>query len=474
MRLYDLLENSIKTNLPDMEISEVTDDSRLVGKNTLFVCINGGKNDGHDFADKAIEMGAAAVVCERDLGIENQIIVSDTRKAYGELCASWFNHPERKIKLIGVTGTNGKTTVTTLIKDILIKSGHRPGLIGTIQNEINGVPVKTDKTTPLTHEYMKLLADMVSAGCDCAVMEVSSFALVQQRIGPSHFRVAVFTNLSQDHLDYHADMEDYFRAKKLLFERCDKAIINTDDEYGKRLYSEVKCEKMSCSVKEEKDFFAENINIVSDRISYDLHVGREKIPLSIPMTGTFNVINSLQAAAVCMEIAIPTEKIVEALAYTSGVKGRCEIIPTNKGFTVICDYAHTPDAIENVLSSLKPLAKGRLICLFGCGGDRDKDKRPKMAAAASKYADRLIVTSDNPRNENPSDIIGEILTGLKNVKYDVIENRKEAIEFALKSAEKGDVIVLAGKGHEDYQILKDNKHIHFDEREIVAEIMTKL
>lgn len=476
MRLHDLLENKIKTSLPDINISGVTDNTKEISVGILFFCVKGRTFDGHDFAKEAVEKGAAAVVTERDLGIENQIIVDDTRKAYGEICASWYNHPERKLKLIGVTGTNGKTTMTTLIKEILTKSGHRVGLIGTIQNEIMDKVYHTDKTSPLVKDYMELLSEMVKAGCDCAVMEVSSFALEQHRIGPSHFRVAVFTNLTQDHLDYHNGMEEYYNAKKLLFSRCDTAIVNIDDEYGKRLFSEIKCNKKSCSLKVNADYRAEDVKITHDSLCYNVVTAEKSLPVSLKMTGEFNIMNSMQAAAACLEMRISDEKISSALSSVSGVKGRCEIIPTGKDFTVICDYAHSPDGIKNILSALKPFAKNRLICLFGCGGDRDKTKRPKMAAAAAEYADRLIVTSDNPRNEEPSDIIKDILVGLENtdVSYDTIENRKEAIKHALMIGEKGDIIVLAGKGHEDYQILKGYKKIHFDEREIVAELLKEI
>lgn len=476
MRLHDLLENKFRTSLPDMEISGVTDKTSELEKDILFFCIKGRNNDGHDFAEEAIAKGAAAIVTERDLGIENQIIVDDTRRAYGDICASWYNHPERKLKLIGVTGTNGKTTMASVIKEILTKSGHRVGLIGTIRNEIMDQSFKTDKTSPLTKEYMEFLSRMVKAGCDCAVMEVSSFALEQQRIGPSHFRIGIFTNLTQDHLDYHADMEEYYRAKKLLFSRCDTAIINIDDEYGKRLYSEISCDKRSCSLKEKADYSAKNIEISKDSLGYKL-IGKENsLSVSLGMTGEFNIMNSLQAAAACLEMRIPEEKISAALATVSGVKGRCEIIPTGKDYTVICDYAHSPDGLKNILSALKPFAENRLICLFGCGGDRDKAKRPLMAKAAAEYADKLIVTSDNPRNEEPSDIINDILAGLENspVPYDVVENRRDAIKHALVTGEKGDIIVLAGKGHEDYQILKGYKRIHFDEREIVAELLKEI
>lgn len=470
MRLYDLLENKISTDLPDVNISGITDDSRKVEEGSLFVCVKGGSFDGHSFAEKAIELGAAAVVTDRDMGISRQIIVSDTRKFYGELCASWFHHPEQKMKLIGVTGTNGKTTMTTLIKEILTKSGHRVGLLGTIQNEIAGEIIPTENTTPMAYDYMRLLDAMVKKGCDCAVMEISSFALVQHRIGPSRFRVGVFTNLTQDHLDYHKTMEEYYQAKKMLFSACDLAVINTDDSYGERLFEEIPCDKYSFSVKEKADFCAEDIKLSAGGSSFKFRYGGESYPVSINLPGAFNVANAVQAAAACIKIGIPVSKVISALESCRGVKGRCEVIPTGKDFTVLCDYAHTPDALENVLSSVKAYTEGRLICLFGCGGNRDAKKRPLMAQAAEKYADLLVITSDNPRDEEPAAIIGEVVSGLKEeTPREVICDRKEAIFRALKIARKGDVIVLAGKGHEDYQVLGGNVHIHFDERGIVAE-----
>ena len=267
------------------------------------------------------------------------------------------------------------------------------------------------------------------------------------------------------------DMEDYYQAKKMLFGICGTAICNTDDSYGERLYNEVVCPKRSFSVKNETDFRAENIYIKASGSVFDLHYGEKSYQVQTNMTGLFNISNVLGAIAVCIEEGIPVDSIISAVGNYNGVKGRCEIIPTGRDFTVICDYAHTPDAVENVLKSLKPYAENRLICLFGCGGNRDAAKRPRMAAAAAKYADKIIVTSDNPRDENPEEIIREILTGLENsdVSYDVMTDRREAIYHALKTAEKGDIIVLAGKGHEDYQILENNRHIHFDEREVVAD-----
>lgn len=472
MRLSDLLENGAVTSIGETEITSITDDTRKVQKGSLFVCIKGNSFDGHDAAAEMLEKGAAAVVCQRDLGLgEKQIIVDNTRFFYGKLCSAWFDHPERKLKMLGVTGTNGKTTTTSVIKHILMTTGHKTGLVGTIQNEIGDQVLHTDNTTPMTYDFMALLDKMVKAGCEYVVMEVSSFGLVQNRIGASWFRTAVFTNLTQDHLDYHKDMEDYYQAKKMLFDICDTAIINIDDDYGSRLFGEVSCEKKSFSIKQNADFYADGIKIKSTGSSFWFCSGGKSHLVKTRIPGLFNVSNLTAAIAVCLREGLSFEAILSAIENYNGVKGRCEVIPTGRDFTVICDYAHTPDAIENVLRSVREYTAGRLICLFGCGGNRDAAKRPKMAQAAAKYAHRLIVTSDNPRNEDPELIIKDILVGLEgtDVPYDVVTDRREAIYHALKIAEKDDIIVLAGKGHEDYQILAGNEHIHFDEREVVAE-----
>lgn len=471
MKLNELIEN-YSGGLSECDITSITDDTRKVEKGSLFFCVKGENFDGHTVAGNMLEKGAVAVVCEHDLGLgERQIITDNTRCLYGKACSAWFGHPERKLKMIGVTGTNGKTTTTNIIKHILMQSGFKTGLIGTIQNEIGDEVFHTDNTTPFAYDFMALLDKMVKENCEYVVMEVSSFGLVQNRIGSSHFDVALFTNLTQDHLDYHKNMEDYYQAKKLLFSMCDNAICNIDDDYGKRLYNEITCPKFSFSIESKSDFRAENICIKANGSTFDLLYNGKSYPVKTNMTGLFNISNVLGAIAICLTEGIDIDKIVSAVQNYSGVKGRCEIIPTGKDFTVICDYAHTPDAIENVLKTLKPYAENRLICLFGCGGNRDSAKRPKMAVASAKYADKIIVTSDNPRNENPEEIIKEILTGLENsaVSYDVVTDRREAIYHALKIAEKGDIIVLAGKGHEDYQILENNRHIHFDEREVVAD-----
>lgn len=472
MRLYKLIEGLADINIPDREISSVTDNTKKVRKDCIFVCVKGGSFDGHDAAAEMLEKGAAVIVAERDLGLGNkQIITDNSRKFYGELCAAWFDHPEKKLKIIGVTGTNGKTTITNVIKNIFMKNGVKTGLIGTICNEIGDETVHTDNTTPMAFDYMCLLDKMVTAGCKYAVMEVSSFGLVQHRIGPTHFDMGIFTNLTQDHLDYHKTMENYYQAKKMMFDECDYALINTDDEYGRRIFSEISCKKERYGISSEADYYADAIKIKSDGTSFWYCYNGKSQLVNMKMTGMFNVSNVTAAISVCLKAGLPIEDILKAVSEYNGVKGRCEIIPTGRDFTVICDYAHTPDAVENILKSVREYTEGRLICLFGCGGNRDAKKRPLMAKAAAKFADRLIITSDNPRDEIPEAIIDDILAGLKDseIPFDVVVDRTKAIHHSLKIAEKGDIIVLAGKGHEDYQVLPGNEHIHFDEREIVSE-----
>lgn len=472
MRLYKLIEGLADINIPDREISSVTDNTKKVRKDCIFVCVKGGSFDGHDAAAEMLEKGAAVIVAERDLGLgDKQIITDNSRKFYGELCAAWFDHPEKKLKIIGVTGTNGKTTISNVIKNIFMKNGVKTGLIGTICNEIGDETVHTDNTTPMAFDYMCLLDKMVKAGCKYAVMEVSSFGLVQHRIGPTHFDMGIFTNLTQDHLDYHKTMENYYQAKRMMFDECDYALINTDDEYGRRIFSEISCKKERYGISSEADYYADAIKIKSDGTSFWYCYNGKSQLVNMKMTGMFNVSNVTAAISVCLKADLPIEDILKAVSEYNGVKGRCEIIPTGRDFTVICDYAHTPDAVENILKSVREYTEGRLICLFGCGGNRDAKKRPLMAKAAAKFADRLIITSDNPRDEIPEAIIDDILAGLKDseIPFDVVVDRTKAIHHSLKIAEKGDIIVLAGKGHEDYQVLPGNEHIHFDEREIVSE-----
>lgn len=477
MKLSQILKNvRVKNEYTDREVTDVTSDSRQVKEGFLFVCIKGASFDGHSVAQQMLDIGAVAVVCEYDLGVENQIIVDDTRKAYSPICASFFGNPADSLKLIGLTGTNGKTTTTFLIKQILENVGKKVGLIGTVQNMVGDEVYPAHYTTPDPHELQSLFRKMVDAGCEYCIMEVSSQALAQGRVEGIHFHIGAFTNLTQDHLDYHKTWENYFESKKLLFKACDCAVTNLDDEYGLKIVDGCGCRVVTYGVDNMKaDFVARNVGFSANGVRYDL-VGEKMGRVSCPIPGRFSVYNSLCATSVALTLGVDFTDVLEAISKSKGVKGRIEVVPTpNQNYTVIIDYAHSPDGLENIISSLKEIANGRVVTVFGCGGDRDRTKRPKMGKIAAELSDFCVVTSDNPRSENPSAIIEDILEGMKDTAtpYEVVENRKEAIAWAMKNAQPNDIILLAGKGHETYQILPTGT-IHFDEREAVAEVLEEL
>lgn len=476
MKLSQILKGiKVLNDYTDIEVLDVTQDSRLVKEGSLFVCIKGAAFDGHSVAGEMLSKGACAVVVEKDMGLDNQVIVEDTRGIFSYICANFFSNPAEKLKLIGLTGTNGKTTTTFLIKQILENVGKKVGLIGTVQNMIGDEAYPAKYTTPDPYELQKLFAQMVEAGCDYCVMEVSSQALAQGRVNGVRFAVGAFTNLTQDHLDYHKTWENYFNAKRLLFENCDIAVTNADDENGLKIIEGLNFDKVVTYAVNRNDatYVAKNVTFKSNGVEYEL-VGDMIGRCSCPIPGRFSVYNSLCAASCALALGISFEQVLMAISKSKGVKGRIEVVPCDRDFTIIIDYAHSPDGLENIISSLKEIAKGRVVTLFGCGGDRDKTKRPKMGKIAAELSDYCIVTSDNPRSENPSAIIQDILEGMKGVKtpYTVVENRKEAIAYAIEHAKKDDIILLAGKGHETYQILPTGT-IHFDEREAVAEILAK-
>ncbi len=474
--LLDGITTAPHTLSPDTEISAITCDSRKAEAGGILVCIRGYAVDGHDFAADAIKHGVAAVVVERDLGLENQIIVPSSRLAWAQMAANWFHHPAERLHLIGVTGTNGKTTTACLLKSILEAAGHKVGLIGTIQNMIGERILPAARTTPDTYDLQSLFALMVAEGCDYCVMEVSSHALDQERVAGCVFDAAVFTNLTQDHLDYHGTMENYLAAKKRLFFQCRRAIINADDKWADELMRDLPCPVVRYSAHQDAaDFIAKDIAHKPDGVRFvlvgDNQLGR--VHLHIP--GQFSVYNGMAAAACAVSIGLPFETVVDALGNAPGVKGRAEVVPTGRDFTVVIDYAHTPDGLENICSTLKECCTGRLITVFGCGGDRDRTKRPQMGAIAARLSDLAVVTSDNPRTEDPALIIEEIVAGMQGCKtpFEVVENRTEAIRWAITHAKSGDTVLLAGKGHETYQILADGI-IHLDEREVVADALQAL
>lgn len=460
--------------LGQTEISGITCDSRQVKPGFAFVCIKGAKSDGHDYAEKALENGAAVIIAERDLGLEVQIVVSDTHAAYADMCANWFGNPADSLKLLGVTGTNGKTSVTYMMKKILEKAGYKVGLIGTIQNMIGDEIIAAHNTTPNAYELNSLFALMKAKGCTYVIMEVSSHALDQSRVYRLTFEAAMFTNLTQDHLDYHITMENYLAAKKKLFRMCKTAVINSDDPYSAELIKGLDCKISTYSMGDTSTYSAKGVNYRPASVEYEFVSDSEIGHISVNTGGKFTVYNSLCAAACAAEIGIPLVTVASALKELHGVKGRAEVVPTGRDFTVIIDYAHTPDGLKNILSTFRECKKNRLIAVFGCGGDRDKTKRPIMGNIAAHFSDYAIVTSDNPRTEDPSAIIEDILEGMKGavIPVKVIENRIEAIKFAVSIAKKDDIIVLAGKGHETYQILNTGT-INLDEREVVAEALAE-
>ena len=482
MRLLDILSGlNYKGDVAsELDIKLVTSDSRKTIENSIFVAIKGFKFDGHDHINSALTKNAAYIVCERDMGIPNQIIVENSRHAYAVMCANFHGNPSRKLKLIAVTGTNGKTTVTRVIKQILEYNGIKTGLLGTIENEIGDLILPAKHTTPDPSELHVLFKRMVDSGCEYAVMETSSHALDQHRLDGCDFEVAVFTNLSQDHLDYHGSMEEYYKAKKKIFDMSKKAVINLDDEYGKRLFDELSgktgLEIVTFSAQNDNSTYtAKNIHKHAEGVDFAF-VGSGIIQrVKFGMPGSFSIYNAMAAASACMCIGLTPSQIADGLENSIGVKGRAEVIPTGLGFTIICDYAHSPDGLEKIITAMKDLAKGRVVTLFGCAGNRDSSKRPIMGEIVGRLSDFVIVTSDNPRSEDPQLIIDQTVVGVKqtNTPYKVIVDRYKAIKWAIENALKDDILILAGKGHEDYQVLAHGT-IAFDEHKIVAELLQEL
>lgn len=474
MKLSELLKK-VKTSseYTDREVADVTDKSSEISQGCVFVCIKGAHFDGHSAAEQAMADGAAAVVVERDLGLPNQILVENTRDAYSRICAAFYGEPADKLKLIGVTGTNGKTTTTFLIKNVFNSLGIKAGLIGTVKNITGDKEYVSSLTTPDSKELQSLYREMADSGCEYCIMEVSSQALAQGRVDGCHFAFALFTNLTQDHLDYHGNFENYANAKRKLFEICDTAIINADDPYAEKMVEGLGCRVVRFAIDSEGcEYTAKNIKCYADSVRYELLTPDSIGRVNIKIPGRFTVYNSMGAAVCAVEAGVPLDRVLEAVCASKGVPGRVEVVETDTDYTVLIDYAHSPDGLENVISSVRETTEGRVITVFGCGGDRDRTKRPKMGKIVGDLADVAVVTSDNPRSENPSLIIEDILEGMTDCRaqIDVVEDRTEAIRHAMKIAKAGDVVLLCGKGHETYQILNTGK-IHYDEREVVAGIL---
>ncbi len=459
-----------------MKISGIACDSRKVKPGNVFVCITGYETDGHKYAKSAVENGAVAVVAEHDLPTVDVpcVIVDNTRKAMSEMAATFYDYPYKKFKLIGITGTNGKTTTTYLIKSILEHLGKKVGLIGTNQNMIGDMIMETSRTTPDSLELMQLFDMIASHNVDYVVMEVSSHALALDRVTACTFDVGAFTNITQDHLDFHKTMEEYLAAKSILFNICNTGVVNKDDARSEYLIENARCRNMiTYGINQDCDLKASNIILNEDGVKFDINYGGMEEHVDLPIPGEFSVYNALTAIGCCMAENIPLDLAVDGLHSAKGVKGRIEIVRTpGTNYTVIIDYAHTPDGLLNVINAIRGFAKGRIVTLFGCGGDRDASKRPIMGKIAGELSDFCIVTSDNPRTEDPEKILKQVVEGVKQTDcdYEVITNRFSAIEYALDHAKKNDIILLAGKGHETYQVLgKDT--IKFDEREIVQKLL---
>lgn len=477
MKLYDISSLAKEQGLTNVEVNSVTDDTKRFKSGDVFVCIKGKSFDGHSVAAEMLKNGASAVVTETDLGLEQQIVVPNTRKYFSTLASAYYGQPTKQLKLIGVTGTNGKTTIVAIIKHILNTLGHKTGSIGTIGIDLGGVMKESDHDIPTTPRQMDLYGDfaaMVENGTEYCVMETSSQALAQYRLSDEHFLCGVFTNLTQDHLDYHGTMENYYKAKKMLFKMSDRAIINIDDKYGQRLLKELDCEKYSYSVKDSADFYSVNIKRRNSGVGYWLssRVDEKSFPIDFAIPGDFNVGNSMAAVAACVSLGFDINSCVEALKSFKGVRGRGEVIWHDENVTVLCDYAHTPDALEKFLTSVKSFVSGKIICVFGAAGERDETKRYDMGRIVAELADYSVITSDNPRFEDQEKIISQVKEGTESLTtpFKTFIDRREAIEFALSIARSGDIVALCGKGHENYQVI-GNDYMHFDEREIVAEIM---
>jgi len=474
MKLRELLQDItiLNTNVSmDTEISGVYYDSRKVQPGSLFVAVTGFASDGNRFIPMALSKGAAVVVTARKPEEDvPYVLVDNDRLALALIGTNLYGHPAKAMTLIGVTGTNGKTSTTLLLKQVLEKTlGAKVGLIGTMSNLIGDEELPTERTTPESLELQELFARMRDAGCTHVVMEVSSHALTLHRVGGVRFNVAAFTNLTEDHLDFHKTMDAYCEAKAELFARCDKAVINVDDNYAPRMLEKAECDTLRTSAY-DADLYAKDAVLHAEGVAFTAVCGGEEVAVELPIPGKFTVYNALSVLGIAKQLGISLANTAGALKTVQGVKGRMEVVPTpGKDYSVLIDYSHTPDALENVISSVQDFCQGRVITVFGCGGDRDPIKRPIMGKIGVTESDFAIITSDNPRTEDPMAIIEDILKGVSADMgdYIVVPERRNAIRYAMDIAKKDDIIILAGKGHETYQEICGVKY-HLDEREEVA------
>lgn len=481
MKLKELLKDVevIKTTADlEQDIKAIAYDSRKVTPQSLFVAVAGFVTDGNRYIPMALEKGAVAVVTATEPAEDiPYVLVASDRLALALIGANFYGRPAESMTLIGVTGTNGKTSSTLLLKHVLEKTRNaKVGLIGTMDNMIGHQSIPAQRTTPESLDLQALFAQMRDAGCRYVIMEVSSHAIALERVGGVRFEVAAFTNLTEDHLDFHKTMENYCDAKAQLFARSERCVANMDDPWFDRICAGAKADVLSTSAKHEAALWAKDAQLHADGVSFTAVLDEKQAEVRLPIPGKFTVYNALTVLGCALQLGIGLEEAAKALATAEGVKGRVEVVPTpGKPYTVLIDYAHTPDGLENVLSSVRGFCKGRLIAVFGCGGDRDPIKRPIMGKIGADIADIAIITSDNPRTEEPMAIIKDIVQGIDPTKknYEVIENRPKAIRHAMDIGQKNDIIVLAGKGHETYQEIHGVKH-HLDEREVVQAYLEEM
>ena len=478
--LKGLEEVSVRGDL-EIEVPDITYDSRKVKNGDMFVAIIGFKTDGHNFIESAIQNGAKIIVMQEgcfDIGVIPEgitiVLSKDTRLMLPKIACNFFKNPTREFKVVGVTGTKGKTTTTYMIKSILEQAGKKVGLIGTISNYIGDKCIEAERTTPESLDLQRMFREMADNKVDVAVMEVSSHSLALDRVWGIDFDIGIYTNLTQDHMDFHKTFDNYLEAKAKLFTICKEGFVNCDDMYARKLMNIATCPITTYGIDNNPFVSARDIIITNSYSDFKVPLNKVVTRIKVGIPGRFTVYNALAALCACSKLGASVEDMIAGLEKVK-VPGRSEVVPTTRNFTVIVDYAHTPDSLENILKASKVYTKGKIICVFGCGGDRDTAKRPMMGEISGKLAGYTVITSDNPRTEKPEDIVSQIEEGIKKTsgKYKVIVDRKKAIEHALRKAEKGDLILIAGKGHETYQEINGEKH-HFDDREVVNEIITKL
>lgn len=478
-KLFENVEGTVFKHGSDTDIENITIDSRKAGKGWLFVCIQGFTTDGHKFIPKAYEQGCRAFLCEKEpenIPDDADVFVApNSRIALAKAAAVFYGDPSKKFNLIGVTGTNGKTSSTYFMESILKTVGRKTAVIGTVEIRIGDEKLDVHlatSTTPDTVELNSLFDLMSKKGVDDVIMEVSSHGLELHKVDFADFDHCIFTNLTQDHLDLHKTMENYCNAKARLFKMCKKAVVNTDDEWSGKIIDAAECPVTTFGIDSDCQLKAKNIEYLSDRVKFTVNINGEDVPFDLPVPGRFSVYNALGVIATALDMGIGVKDIQKGISNIKGVPGRIQSIPNNKGINVIVDYAHTPDGLDKILRAVREFSKKRIITVFGCGGDRDRTKRPVMGEIAAKLSDYCILTSDNPRSEEPEDILKEIEIGVKPVtdKYEMLADRREGIFRAVMLAEEGDTVVIAGKGHEDYEIFKD-RTIHFDDTEVAKEAL---